>query len=103
MSESDIFISAASSRNSSSSNTSDNDATSRSLTDELRKEVMRFYRAQYKHDIITSLWETYQAFLANQLEQAYQQEADETIEDLNHASQDEAIRTTAKYRRLTSR
>jgi len=78
----------------------DNNASTRALAVELRKEMIRFYRSQYKHDIIVSLWETYQAFLANESDQAYRQDADDAMGDLSHASQEETIRAIGKYRRL---
>lgn len=48
----------------------ENNVSMRALEAELRKEMILFYRVHYKHDIIVSLWETYQAFLANQFEWA---------------------------------
>lgn len=110
MSENGELFSNASSRASTSSasnnsNTSSDDEENVSfkvLGSELRREVIKFYRAQYKHDIVVSLWETYRAFLANHSEQVYQQEVDDAVENLKHAPQEEALRTISKYRRLAS-
>jgi len=114
MSENKLF-NAASSRGTSTSNSSssncdasnssddeENNVSSSVLVGELRREVMRFYRAQYKHDIIVSLWETYRAFLANHSDQTFLQEVDDAIEGLKHISQEEAICAISKYRKLSS-
>jgi len=112
MSENKLF-NAASSRGSSSSNNSisgasntsddeENNASSSVLAGELRREMIKFYRAQYKHDIIVSLWETYRAFLANHSDQTFLQEVDDAIEGLKHISQEEAICAISKYRKLSS-